>query len=66
MLPLQIILKLFHWLRVVDGPPVDEDDPFQQPIVAQMSARQLADLPMLRPAQMTISAEDTQPLRRCA
>ncbi len=66
MSPLQIILKLFHWLASPEQPPFDNGDPFRHPIIAQMSARQLADLPMPRPAQMTISTEDKQPLRRCA
>lgn len=66
MLPLQIILKLLYWLRASDGPPADEEDPLRHPHLARMTARQLADLPMPRPAPMMIDAQDVPTLKRCA
>ncbi|MCF6369932.1 hypothetical protein LXM96_13815 [Rhizobium sp. TRM95001] len=66
MSPLQIILKLFHWLASPEQLPFDNENPFRHPDIAQMSARQLADLPMSRAAQKRIDAEDAPPLKRCA
>jgi hypothetical protein len=65
MQPLQIFFNAIQWLRAPDGPSLCQDDPLADPLIAAMTERQLADLPLPRP-DFPAAVEGEMELARCA
>lgn len=63
---LQVILNLVRQLGALEETPREPEDPFNNPDIASMTQRQLADLPLPHHAGDPSDNLKSQPLRHCA